>query len=100
MNLCTPITGITWNGQGFLYLQFKFVDADTIFIDSGRLLKNTKHINPTYVKHAAKIHTIIPVGQSHGKGNVYSQSSYLPSQEQQKPVGSSQTSKTIKSDFL
>ena len=74
----------------------------------GCLLKNTKHINITYVKHAAKIHTIMPTecidcarlikdgkpnGQSHGNGNIYSQSSYLPSQEKQRPVGSSQTSK-------
>ena len=36
-----------------------------------------------------------PNGQSHGNRNVYSQSNYLPSQEKQKPVGSSQTSKTI-----
>ena len=36
-----------------------------------------------------------PNCQSHGNGNIYSQSSYLPSQEQQKPVGSSQTSEAI-----
>ena len=60
------------------------------------------------MKHAAKIHIIMPIecincarhikkekpnGQSHG--NIGSQSSYLPSQEQQKPVGSSQTSNAI-----
>ena len=47
--------------QELLYLQFKFVDADAIFVDSSCLLKNTKHINITYVKHAAKIHTTMPI---------------------------------------
>ena len=61
------------------------------------------------MKHAAKIHIIIPMeyidcskhikretnGQFDGHGNIYSQSSYLTSQEQQKPVGSSRTSKAI-----
>ena len=93
-----------------LYLQFKFVDADTTFIDSSFLLKNTKHINVTSVKHATKIHIVMPIKcincvrhinkekpncQSHGNENIHSQSSYLPSQEQQKPVGSSQTSEAI-----
>ena len=104
---------ITWNynyRQEVLYLQFKFVDADTIFIDSSCLLKYTKHINITYVKHEAKIHTILPIefinfvrhiknekpnGQSHGNRNIYSKSSHILSQKQQKPVGSSQTSKSI-----
>ena len=36
-----------------------------------------------------------PNGESHDNGNIYSQSSYLLSQERQKPVGSSQTSKAI-----
>ena len=36
-----------------------------------------------------------PNGQSYGNGNIRSQSSYLPSQEQQNPLSSSQTSKAI-----
>ena len=38
--LLAVITG-SYNWQEFLYLPFKFVDADAIFIDSGCLLKNT-----------------------------------------------------------
>ena len=93
-----------------LYLQFRFVDADTTFIDSSFLLKNTKDINVASVKHAAKIQLVMLIKcidcarhvkkeklncQSHGNGNIHSKSSYLPSQEQQKPVGSSQTSEAI-----
>ena len=36
-----------------------------------------------------------PNCQSNGDGNIYSKSSCLPSQEQQNPVGSSQTSEAI-----
>ena len=36
-----------------------------------------------------------PNGQSHANRNMYSQSSYLQSKEQQKPVGSSQTSEAV-----
>ena len=89
-----------------MYLQFRFVTPDAIFIESGCLLKNTKYINITDVKHAINnangmhpsardIKEEKTIGQSRGNGNMYSQSNYLTSQEQQKPVGSSQASKAI-----